>query len=162
MKHLWAAWRMKYISKAEPEEGCVFCNALAKPDNAENLIVARGAGAFLILNKFPYTSGHIMIVPFQHSDSLELLDAPTRSEMMELVSRALVVLRLVYSAQGFNVGVNIGAAAGAGVPGHVHIHIVPRWSGDTNFISTIGGVRVLPEELEQTYQRIKDGWEKVL
>jgi ATP adenylyltransferase len=162
MKHLWAAWRMKYISKAEPEEGCVFCNALAKPDNAENLIVVRGAGAFLILNKFPYTSGHVMIVPFQHADSLELLDAPIRSEMMELVSRTLVVLRQVYSAQGFNVGVNIGAAAGAGVPGHVHIHIVPRWGGDTNFMSTIGGVRVLPEELEQTYQRIKDGWEKVL
>ena len=162
MKHLWAAWRMKYISKAEAEEGCIFCNALARPDNAENLIVARGAGTFLILNKFPYTSGHVMIVPFQHADSLELLDAPTRAEMMELVSRAIEVLRAVYNPQGFNVGINIGAAAGAGVPGHVHIHIVPRWGGDTNFMSTVGGVRVLPEELEQTYERIKQGWEKKL
>jgi ATP adenylyltransferase len=160
MKHLWAAWRMKYISKAEAEEGCIFCNALARPNNAENLIVARGAGAFLILNKYPYTSGHVMIVPFQHADSLELLDASTRAEMMELVSRAIEVLRAVYNPQGFNVGINIGAAAGAGVPGHVHIHIVPRWGGDTNFMSTVGGVRVLPEELEQTYQRIKAGWEK--
>jgi ATP adenylyltransferase len=160
MKHLWAAWRMKYISKAEVDEGCVFCNALARPDDADNLIVARGAGAFLILNKYPYTSGHVMIVPCQHADSLELLDAPTRAEMMELVSRAIEVLRVVYNPQGFNVGINIGAAAGAGVPGHVHIHIVPRWGGDTNFMSTVGGVRVLPEELEQTYQRIKAGWEK--
>lgn len=160
MKHLWAAWRMKYINKSEPEEGCVFCNAMAKPDSAENLIVARGARAFLILNKFPYTSGHVMVVPCQHADALDLLDPPTRAEMMELVSRATTVLRAVYTPQGFNIGINMGSAAGAGVPGHIHIHIVPRWGGDTNFMSTIGGVRVLPEELEQTYQRIKDGWGK--
>lgn len=155
MKHLWAAWRMKYISKAEPEEGCVFCNALEKPDDAENLIVLRGEYCFAILNKFPYTSGHIMIVPVAHQPSLELLDSHVRAEMMELVSQFIVVLREVYAPQGFNVGANIGEAAGAGVPGHVHIHIVPRWNGDTNYMSTVGEVRVLPEELSQTYQRIK-------
>jgi ATP adenylyltransferase len=158
MKHLWAAWRMKYISKSDPETGCVFCNAQGKTDNAENLIVARRTAAFVILNKFPYTSGHVMVVPFVHVDSLEQLDAPIRAEMMELVTRATVVLRKVYKPQGFNIGINIGSAAGAGVPGHIHIHIVPRWGGDTNFMSTIGGVRVLPEELEESYRRIKKGW----
>lgn len=162
MKHLWAAWRMKYISKAEPEDGCIFCKALAQADSAENLVVARGERTFLILNKFPYTSGHVMVVPFQHADTLDLLDAPTRAEMMELVSRATVVLREIYKSQGFNIGINMGAAAGAGVPGHIHIHIVPRWGGDTNFMSTVGDVRVLPEELAQTYERIKKGWEKNL
>lgn len=162
MKHLWAAWRMKYISKSDAEPGCVFCNAQAKADNDKNLIVARGAGAFVILNKFPYTSGHVMVVPFQHADSLELLDPPTRAEMMELVARATTVLREVYKPQGFNIGINIGSAAGAGVPGHIHIHIVPRWGGDTNFMSTVGGVRVLPEELEDSYRRIKEGWENNL
>jgi ATP adenylyltransferase len=160
MKHLWAAWRMKYINKSDPEQGCVFCNAQAKTDSAENLIVARGGSAFLILNKFPYTSGHVMVVPFQHVDALDLLEAPTRAEMMELVSRATVVLRQVYRPQGFNIGINIGSAAGAGVPGHIHIHIVPRWGGDTNFMSTVGEVRVLPEELEESYRRIKEGWGK--
>lgn len=158
MKHLWATWRMKYISKADPEAGCVFCNAQARPDNAENLIVMRGEGAFVILNKFPYTSGHVMVVSFAHVDSLELLETPTRAEMMELVSRATVVLRQVYKPQGFNIGINIGSVAGAGVPGHLHIHIVPRWGGDTNFMSTVGGVRVLPETLEESYRRIKAGW----
>ena len=153
MKHLWAAWRMKYISKSEPEEGCVFCNALAKPDSAENLIVARGSEAFVILNKFPYTSGHVMVVPFQHADTLELLAPPTRAEMMELVARATAVLRAVYKPQGFNIGINIGAAAGAGVP---------RWGGDTNFMSTVGEVRVLPEELQESYRRIKEGWQENL
>jgi ATP adenylyltransferase len=160
MKHLWASWRMKYISKSDPETGCVFCNAQAKADSAENLIVTRATTAFVILNKFPYTSGHVMVVPFQHVDSLEQLDAPTRAEMMELVSRATVVLRQVYQPQGFNIGINIGAAAGAGVPAHIHIHIVPRWGGDTNFMSTVGEVRVLPEELEESYRRIKEGWGK--
>ncbi len=158
MKHLWAAWRMKYISKSDPETGCVFCNVQARPDSVENLIVMRGLGAFVILNKFPYTSGHVMVVSFAHVDSLELLDAPIRAEMMELVSRATVVLRKVYKPQGFNIGINVGSAAGAGVPGHLHIHIVPRWGGDTNFMSTVGGVRVLPETLEESYRRIKEGW----
>jgi ATP adenylyltransferase len=154
MKHLWAAWRMKYISKAETETGCVFCNKLALPDNPENLIVMRGEHAFVILNKYPYTSGHIMVAPLAHKASLEDLDPPTRAEMMELVAQFMGILRQVYAPQAFNVGMNIGAAAGAGVPGHVHIHIVPRWNGDTNFMSTVGEVRVLPETLEQTYARI--------
>jgi ATP adenylyltransferase len=160
MKRLWAAWRMKYITNTDQETGCVFCNALALPDDGQNLVVARAPRAFVLLNKYPYTSGHLMVAPLAHQPSLELLDPETRAELMELVSRSLEALRALYAPQGFNVGANIGAAAGAGVPGHVHIHVVPRWAGDTNFMSVIGEVRVLPEELGQTWRRVRALWEK--
>lgn len=155
MKRLWAAWRMKYITNAEKETGCIFCNALTRRDDEQNLIVRRGERAFVILNKYPYTSGHVMVAPMAHQPSLELLEPEERAEMMELTAVCLRALREIYHPHGFNVGVNIGAAAGAGVPGHVHLHIVPRWNGDTNFMSTIGGVRVLPEALEETYRRVR-------
>jgi len=160
MKHLWASWRMKYLKNEVKESGCVFCNALAKDDSAENLIVMRAARSFVILNKFPYTSGHLMVAPIDHRASLEDLDPPTRAEMMELVAQFITILRGLYTPEGFNVGVNIGKAAGAGVPGHVHIHILPRWGGDTNFMSTVGETRVLPESLDETYQRVSAAWEK--
>ena len=155
MKRIWASWRMKYISKANEETGCVFCNALAKKDDAENLIVLRGRHAFIILNKYPYTSGHAMVAPLDHRATLEDLDPATRAEMMELASQCMASLRKIYHPHAFNLGANIGEAAGAGVPGHIHLHIVPRWNGDTNFMSTIGEVRVLPEDLEETYKRVK-------
>jgi len=135
---------MKYIENHEKEEGCVFCNAQAKADSAENLIAFRGESAFVILNLYPYTSGHLMVVPFEHVATLEELEPATRAEMMELTSQCMTVLQKAYRPQGFNMGANIGVAAGAGVPGHVHIHIVPRWGGDTNFMSTLGETRVLP------------------
>ena len=155
MKQLWSPWRMEYIENNHKEEGCVFCNAQAKTDGEENLIAFRGEFAFVILNRYPYTSGHLMVIPFEHKSNLEELDSTTRAEMMELTSRCTTVLKNVYRPQGFNVGVNIGEAAGAGVAGHVHIHIVPRWKGDTNFMSAVGGTRVLPEALAVTYQRVK-------
>ena len=159
MNHLWSPWRMEYIENNNKEEGCVFCKAQAMEDNAENLIACRGKFSFVILNRFPYTSGHLMVVSLKHKPSLEELDPETRAEMMELTSRCTTVLKNIYTPQGYNVGVNIGEAAGAGVPGHVHIHIVPRWKGDTNFMSSVGGTRVLPEALEVTYQRIKNGFQ---
>ena len=156
MDHLWSPWRMEYIeSNNNKEAGCVFCNAQARTDSAENLIAHRGERAYVILNRFPYTSGHLMVNPFEHKPNLEELDSATRAEMMELTSRSTTVLKNIYKSQGFNIGVNIGEAGGAGVLGHVHIHIVPRWKGDTNFISTIGGTRVLPEALDVTYLRVK-------
>ena len=156
MDHLWSPWRMEYIeSNNNKEAGCVFCNAQARTDSAENLIAHRGERAYVILNRFPYTSGHLMVNPFEHKPNLEELDSATRAEMMELTSRSTTVLKNIYKSQGFNIGVNIGEAGGAGVLGHVHIHIVPRWKGDTNFISTIGGTRVLPEALDVTYMRVK-------
>ena len=161
MEHLWSPWRMEYIMRNEPTPGCIFCKALQQEDSPANLIVSRGKTAFVILNRYPYTSGHIMVVPNAHQPSLELLDAETRGEMMELVSHSLQVMRAVYKPEGFNVGVNIGAAAGAGVTDHVHIHVVPRWAGDTNFMSTLAGARVLPEALEDTYRRLREGWEAV-
>jgi len=160
MKHLWSPWRMKYIENSKKEPGCVFCNAQAQPDGTENLIAFRGANAYVILNRYPYTSGHLMVIPFTHAPNLEELTPETRTEMMELTSRCTTILREVYRTQSFNVGVNIGEAAGAGVLGHVHIHIVPRWAGDTNFMSSVGETRVLPETLEDTYQRIRQAFEK--
>ena len=151
---------MEYIDKHNKEEGCVFCNAQSKSDSAENLIVHRGEHAYVILNRFPYTSGHLMVIPFVHKPNLEELDAATRAEMMELTSRCTTVLKNIYRPQGFNVGVNIGEAAGAGVLGHVHIHIVPRWNGDTNFMSSVGSTRVLPEALEDTWKRVRKGFEE--
>jgi ATP adenylyltransferase len=151
---------MKYIEGHEGQEGCIFCSALAQPDNEENLIIKRGTLAFVILNLYPYTSGHIMVAPVAHQPSLEFLDPDSRAEMMELVSQSMVVLKESYRPQAFNLGANIGEAAGAGEPGHVHLHIVPRWTGDTNFMSTLGGTRVLPEALEDTYKRIKAGFER--
>ncbi|MCB0102106.1 MAG: HIT domain-containing protein [Anaerolineales bacterium] len=146
---------MKYIENHKKEKGCVFCNAQAKADDAENLIAFRGRFSYVILNRYPYTSGHLMVIPFEHVSSLEELTSEVRAEMMELTSRCTTELRTIYKPQGFNVGINIGEAAGAGVLGHVHIHIVPRWAGDTNFMSSVGETRVLPESLEETYERVK-------
>jgi ATP adenylyltransferase len=158
MNHLWSPWRMTYIENHKKEDGCVFCNAQAKEDNAENLIVFRGERAFVILNLYPYTSGHLMVVSYEHKPNLEELDIATRTEMMELTSRSTTLLRKLYKTESFNVGINIGEAAGAGVVGHVHIHIVPRWNGDTNFMSTLGATRVLPEALEDTYKRVREAF----
>jgi ATP adenylyltransferase len=148
---------MTYIQGDKKEEGCVFCLAAEAPDGPENLIVARGERAYLILNRYPYTSGHLMVVPFEHQPDLEVLPAATRAEMMELTVLATQVLTSVYHPQGFNLGMNIGEAAGAGIAEHVHMHIVPRWRGDTNFMSSVASTRVLPESLEETYRRIRQG-----
>ncbi len=150
---------MAYIANHRKVEGCVFCNEAALPDGPENLIVYRGRRAFVILNRYPYTSGHLMVVPFAHQPSLDLLDAETRAEMMELVTQSMRVLQAVYCPHGFNLGANIGEAAGAGIADHVHLHVVPRWSSDTNFMSSLGQTRVLPEELEQTWQRMTQAWD---
>jgi ATP adenylyltransferase len=159
--YLWSPWRMKYIETPKTTPGCVFCSALGESDDVTNLIVARGERAFVILNRYPYTSGHIMIVPVDHQPSLEKLDPITRAEMMELVNFSIQVLEAVYHPQGINIGINIGEAAGAGITDHVHMHVVPRWHGDTNFMSTLGMTRVLPEALEDTYQRLKTGWDEL-
>jgi ATP adenylyltransferase len=151
---------MDYIENHSNDGGCVFCELQALPDSPENLIAYRGKLSYVILNRYPYTSGHVMVVPFVHKPNLEELDPATRAEMMELTSRCMTVLRTVYNPQAFNMGANIGEAAGAGIKEHVHIHIVPRWKGDTNFMSTTGNTRVLPEALEDTYRRIKEGFEK--
>jgi ATP adenylyltransferase len=162
METLWSPWRMKYIANNGTPDKCVFCTYPTMADGPQNLIVHRGEKAFVILNLFPYTSGHLMIVPFDHHPSMGEYEPVVRAEMMELVNDSIKVLDKVYKPQGFNIGINQGSAAGAGIAEHMHIHIVPRWNGDTNFMSTIGETRVLPEELEVTYQRLAQAWKKPL
>jgi len=154
---------MPYIQMEERDEACIFCEAhQKKPDDQENLIVYRGQRAFVILNRYPYTSGHLMVVPYDHHPSLENIDSDTRAEMMELVNCCILVLRSEYHPQGFNIGANIGYAAGAGIPKHFHIHVVPRWRGDTNFMSALGVTRVIPESLSVTYLRICSSWKDTI
>jgi len=158
MDHLWSPWRMKYVQQNERTDECVFCRAARLNDGLENLVVHRGQSVFVILNRFPYTTGHIMVVPYAHESSYELLTPETRGEIMELINQSTVILRQVYRPEGFNIGANLGAVAGAGIAEHVHFHIVPRWSGDVNFMTAVGGVRVMPEELEDTWKRLRGMW----
>ncbi len=156
MDTLWSPWRMKYMMNQDRPHECIFCKAAAEEDSVENLVVLRRETAFVILNRYPYTTGHIMIVPFRHVDTIEELDSRSRAELMDLMAEMMILLRELYHPQAFNIGANIGAAAGAGIAQHVHLHVVPRWSGDTNFMSTIGETRVLPEELPDTFRRIRE------
>lgn len=160
MENLWSPWRMRYVTNAEKPGTCVFCDAAQEKDDKLNFVVRRGKDAYVILNRYPYTSGHLMIVPNQHVPSIEDLSPEVRAEMMELVNTSIGVLRRVYQPDGFNVGINMGEAAGAGIAEHAHIHIVPRWAGDTSFISTVGETRVIPEELNMTFDRISREWNK--
>jgi ATP adenylyltransferase len=151
---------MKYILEHDQHEGCVFCQAAeAETDTADNLVFYRGEGLFMILNRYPYTSGHIMCVPYVHVHQLQDLPKAVRNELMDLVCKALEVLQSVYEPEGFNVGLNLGEVAGAGITDHLHMHIVPRWGGDTNFMSAVSHTRVLPESLPETYRRGKSAWD---
>lgn len=154
MDYLWTPWRYAYVSTAEKASGCIFCE-LPKLEDQKALIVHRGLHCFVILNSFPYTSGHVMIVPFAHLDQMQRLPTEAAHEMMDLSQKMEGVLRKLYNPDGINLGMNIGKAAGAGVAGHVHMHVLPRWVADANFMSVVGETRVLPESLETTYKRIK-------
>ena len=159
MKHLWAPWRMTYIQEGIDESECLFCSLLAMQDDPENLILRRGQHAFVILNRFPYTNGHTMVVPFMHKPSLEGLAPDVLLEMIQFTQLATRVLHDAYQTDGFNIGANIGEAAGAGVKEHVHFHIVPRWHGDTNFMATTAETRVIPEDLLATYEKLRHLWQ---
>lgn len=155
MDYLWTPWRYAYIATAGKVAGCIFCELPKEGDDAKVGIVHRGQHCFVILNSFPYTPGHVMIVPFQHLDELQKLPVAAAHEMIDLAQKIERVLRDLYTPDGVNVGMNIGRAAGAGVAGHIHMHALPRWVGDTNFMTTVSEARILPETLEMTYQRIK-------
>ena len=158
MDYIFTPWRYAYIAAAadtgRQSGDCVFCELLKLSDE-EARIVHRGEHCFIILNTFPYTSGHVMVVPFAHLDQLHKVPGPAATEMMALSQKMEGVLREIYSPDGVNLGMNVGRAAGAGVAGHVHMHILPRWVGDTNFMTTVGESRVLPESLEETYRKIR-------
>lgn len=153
-KILYAPWRIKYIKSAERVEGCVFCKVVEKSDD-EALIVYRGRLSYVILNRYPYNSGHLMIIPYRHVSGLDELSLPELAEMMLLLKAAIRALKEVYRPHGINIGVNMGEAAGAGIAGHVHIHVLPRWRGDTNFTVIFSGTKVVPEPLEDTYRNLR-------
>jgi ATP adenylyltransferase len=161
MQYLWSPWRMAYLRSETPSggsTGCIFCDKPKEQKDAENLIVRRGQLAYVILNRYPYNNGHMMVVPYQHVASLEALDAPALAEIMLMAQQALTALRGMYSPQGFNLGVNIGTAAGAGIADHVHMHVVPRWAADSNFMTTVADTRVIPEDLQDTYRLALAHW----
>jgi len=147
---------MEYIEGHTGSSDCLFCEL---PNSKENLILHRGVEAYVVLNRYPYTNGHLMVVPYAHEASIEDLEDATLIEIMRLSSQALAVLRATYGAAAFNLGVNIGKAAGAGVVNHVHMHVLPRWAGDTNFMATTAETRVIPEDLEETLTRLRTHWE---
>jgi ATP adenylyltransferase len=152
-ERLWAPWRIEYIRGEKPDE-CIFCTK-PKLDDVEALIVRRAEHCFVMLNGYPYTSGHVMIAPYLHTADLDGLDGDTSDELMALVQESLRAIRNAYHPDGFNVGANLGTVAGAGVADHVHMHVVPRWEGDTNFMPVVGEVRVLPESLQETQRTLK-------
>ncbi|MBM3779985.1 MAG: HIT domain-containing protein [Acidimicrobiia bacterium] len=153
MDRLWSPWRLPYVTGEKAEEGCVFCRACTAEGGA--LVVHRGAAAFVILNKFPYNNGHLMVVPVRHVSDLASLSRDELVEVAQLVQASESVLRRAYAPHGINVGANIGKPAGAGIVDHVHVHLVPRWNGDTNFMTVVGETRVLPEALEDTARRLQ-------
>jgi ATP adenylyltransferase len=159
MDHLWTPWRYAYVTTAEKSSGCIFCELPKLGDDAQAHIVYRAQHCYVVLNAYPYTPGHVMVVPFQHLDELQKLPSAAAHEMIELTQRLESALRQLYSPDGLNLGMNIGKAAGAGVAGHIHMHVLPRWVADANFVSVIGETRVLPETLEVTYKRIRGALE---
>ena len=166
-QRLWAPWRLEYIKAARgrareqasggPDE-CIFCSKPELGDDARALIPYRGERCFVMLNAFPYTNGHLMIAPYEHTAALEALDESTSLELMTLTQRSLRALDSAYGPDGYNLGINLGAVAGAGVADHVHLHVVPRWTGDTNFMPVIADTRVLPQALEDSYAAVRDAF----
>jgi ATP adenylyltransferase len=160
MERLWSPWRHAYVTRSSAAEGCVFCEAQQR-EEGRALIVDEGPTCFVILNLYPYNSGHLMIVPRRHVGTLAALDEAELTEMAVLTRRAEIALTATYQPEGINVGMNLGRPAGAGVLEHLHMHLVPRWAGDTNFMSIIGNVRVLPEELPRTAERLRPIFEQL-
>jgi ATP adenylyltransferase len=160
MERLWAPWRLQYITQEKPP-GCIFCDKPLAGDDRASYIVRRGTHAFVILNAFPYNNGHIMVAPYAHLADVEALPPDTLHEMMDLTQQCTRALKLVFEPDGLNIGFNLGTAAGAGIKDHLHLHLVPRWQGDTNFMPVIGDVRVIPQSLDQSYQLLSDAFQQL-
>jgi ATP adenylyltransferase len=156
MERLWAPWRMEYIDSArEGEGGCIFCDLPAEGDDEKNYILTRGEKAFVMLNKFPYNSGHLMIAPFRHVGEVEELEDDEALDLHRLLLESLKALKEAMNPDGFNIGMNLGLVAGAGIPDHVHWHVVPRWSGDTNFMPVVGETKVIPRLLDESWRELR-------
>ncbi len=160
---MYAPWRMAYIEQPQPKEhatGCVFCDAAASTDDVVNLIVYRGESAFVLLNKFPYNNGHLMVVPYLHTASLNDLSDAATLETLTLAKAAQATLARAMHPEGYNLGMNLGVSGGAGITDHLHLHVVPRWNGDTNFMPVLTDVKVMPDSLEHTCLLLREAWEK--
>ncbi|RJQ32925.1 MAG: HIT domain-containing protein [Actinobacteria bacterium] len=155
MEKLWAPWRMKYIMSEQPK-GCIFCVKPSEDTDKDNYILHRSKHAFVIMNIFPYNNGHLMVVPYRHLSDFEMLNTEEKAEIMDLISLSIKALKKAFNPEGFNVGMNIGRIAGAGIADHLHAHVVPRWGADTNYMPVIADTKVLSEALEDTYIRLKD------
>lgn len=155
MQQVWSPWRFQYVSNATKESSCIFCDALDIKDPAESLIVFRGIHNFIILNRYPYNNAHLMIAPYYHLGNPADAAPEVAAEMMLLSQKVIKALREAYHPDGFNIGMNLGKSAGAGVEDHYHMHVVPRWSGDTNFMTALADTRVIPEDFQVTLQRLK-------
>jgi len=158
LDYIWSPWRYPYLTGAAKPQGCIFCEMAAAGRDEEHLIVFRGEHNFVVLNRFPYTSGHVMVVPYRHVPDLSGLDDRVAGELMALTRTSERHLRAIYRPDGLNLGMNIGESAGAGIAGHIHMHVLPRWTGDANFMTTVGQTRVLPEELTVTWRRLKEAF----
>ena len=162
MDKLWAPWRMEYILsvKEENETGCIFCKRIPQNDDKKNLILYRGETVFVIMNKFPYNSGHLMVVPYRHTGDLQALQAEELTELFTVLQMCQRVLDAVMHPHGYNIGMNLGRVAGAGIEDHLHLHIVPRWNGDTNFMPIIANTKVISEALDKTYDKLKEAFDQ--
>ncbi len=160
MKRLWAPWRLEYILGEKPD-CCIFCAMPAEDKDRENYILYRGRENFVIMNRYPYNNGHLMVIPYRHADVLEDLSDGILAEAMALTRECCRIIRESMHAQGFNVGLNVGEAAGAGIKEHLHFHIVPRWAGDTNFMSVVEDTRIMPQHLTESYEQLLPGFEKL-
>ncbi|MEP0767494.1 MAG: HIT domain-containing protein [Fimbriimonadia bacterium] len=156
MERIWAPWRLEYVEVAAEQHGCIFCEKPAAQADEENLILFRGKTAFVILNLYPYSNGHLMVAPYKHAASLTELSEPELLELITLTRDATEWLKRAYHPSGMNIGMNLGRVAGAGIEGHIHMHVVPRWAGDTNFMAVLGDTRVIPEGLRRSYERLKE------
>ena len=155
MDYLWSPWRYQYVTQAVPQKGCVFCVKMQQSNDEENLILYRGLNNYVLLNLFPYNAGHLMIAPYSHIGELSLADDATWMEMMSLTRKAEQALKKAYRPDGINLGMNLGKSAGAGIADHIHMHVLPRWHADSNFLTVIGETRILPEALPDTYRKLK-------
>jgi ATP adenylyltransferase len=160
MERLWSPWRLEYVARGDVETGCIFCDALGSPETS-SLVVFRGSTCYVVLNLYPYNNGHLMVVPYRHLATFGALSLDEVTEVGVLIQRAEAALFEAYQPHGFNVGVNLGKPAGAGVLDHLHVHIVPRWNGDTNFMTVVGEMRVLPENLRASVERLKPIFERL-
>lgn len=156
MERIWAPWRMQYIEVADRKDGCIFCDFPADTRDEENRLLHRGARGFILLNAFPYSNGHLMVAPYRHTADLNELTSEELLDTMQLVRTCVNLLKAAFRPDGFNIGANMGRVAGAGIADHIHFHVVPRWSGDTNFMPVIADARVIPEALDSVYRKLKE------